>query len=163
MSIFATILPELTPYATLMRNIYFTILTIILLLADIVSKYFAEQYLGNPIPLLWDFLSLHLIHNSGIAFSIGIPSIILKILTLVLIFGILYYYFFSGKEKRTFLKDIAVSFILAWAIGNGIERVFQGYVVDFISLKYFSVFNLADTWISIWAFLIIFLISKKES
>lgn len=57
---------------------------------------------------------------------------------------------------------MAVSFILAGAIGNGIERVFHGYVVDFISLKYFAVFNIADTWISIGACLILFLIYRKE-
>lgn len=160
--IFTTILRELLSYATPMKNIYFTILTIILLLADIVSKYIAEQYLSQSIPLIWNLLSFQLVHNTGIAFSIGIPPLFLKILTLVLIFGIFYYYFFSGKEKRTFLKDMAVSFILAGAIGNGIERVFHGYVVDFISLKYFAVFNIADIWISIGAYLILFLIYRKE-
>lgn len=50
--IFTTILRELLSYATPMKNIYFTILTIILLLADIVSKYIAEQYLSQSIPVI---------------------------------------------------------------------------------------------------------------
>jgi signal peptidase II len=61
------------------------------------------------------------------------------------------------------LIDISFGLILAWAIGNGIERVFRWYVIDFIGVEYFSVFNLADSFITIGAILYIYYLYKKTS
>lgn len=136
---------------------YFTI--IIWIFLDLYSKYLATIFLQEKINLISDFFFLKYIENTGIAFSINIPF--LKFLTIILIIWIFYYYIKEEKKKNSKFLDFSFWLILAWAIWNGIERVFNGFVVDFIWIKYFSVFNLADSFISIWAILYLFYLFKK--
>jgi signal peptidase II len=138
---------------------YILILSIVL---DLSSKYFAYNYLQNKINLIWDFLFLQLLKNSWIAFSMKIPSLILKILTISLIIAIYFFYKKDRKEKKQKLFfDISFWLILAWSIWYWIERVFRSEVVDFIWIKYFSVFNLADSFIFIWGIIYLILVYKK--
>lgn len=145
-----------------MRNIYFTITTILFLLWDILTKSIVENNLEERIQILGNFVYFEKVYNTGIAFSIALPSLVLKIMTLVLIFAIIVYYFYERKKTKFGWKDVWFSLIIGWAIGNGIERIFQWYVVDFIGVQYFAVFNLADTWICLWA-MILGIIYWKES
>lgn len=136
---------------------YFTI--IIWVFLDLYSKYLASIYFQEKINLISNFFFLQYVENTGIAFSINIPF--LKILTIILIIWIFYYYIKEEKKKNSKFLDFSFWLILAWAIWNGIERVFNGFVIDFIWVKYFSVFNLADSFISIWAILYLFYLFKK--
>ena len=130
---------------------YFTIIFWVLL--DLVSKYLASLYLKENINLISDFLYLWYVENKWIAFSINVPF--LKIVTIILILWIFYYYFTEEKKKDDKIMDFAFGLILAWAIWNGYERIVNSFVVDFIWVKYFSVFNLADAFICIWAVIFI--------
>ena len=130
---------------------YFTIIFGVLL--DLVSKYLASLYLKENINLISDFLYLWYVENKWIAFSINVPF--LKIVTIILILWIFYYYFTEEKKKDDKIMDFAFGLILAWAIWNGYERIVNSFVVDFIWVKYFSVFNLADAFICIWAVIFI--------
>ena len=114
---------------------YFTIIFWVLL--DLVSKHFADLYLQENINLISDFLYLWYVENKWIAFSINIPF--LKIVTIILILWIFYYYFTEEKKKDDKIM----------------ERIVNSFVVDFIWVKYFSVFNLADAFICIWAVIFI--------
>lgn len=144
-----------------MRNIYFTITLFGCIATDVFTKYIAETFLETEIHLIDWFLSLEKIYNTGIAFSIPVPSFFLKILTVSLIFWIIVYYFYERKNERKGLYDIGFACIIGWAIGNAIERIFVWYVVDFISVRYFSVFNFADICITVWAWILLFHFSKK--
>ena len=130
---------------------YFTIIFWVLL--DLVSKYLASLYLKENINLISDFLYLWYVENKWIAFSINVPF--LKIVTIILILWIFYYYFTEEKKKDDKIMDFAFGLILAWAIWNGYERIVNSFVVDFIWVKYVSVFNLADAFICIWAVIFI--------
>lgn len=130
---------------------YFTIIFWVLL--DLVSKYLANLYLQENINLISDFLYLWYVENKWIAFSINVPF--LKIVTIILTLWIFYYYFTEEKKKDDKIMDFAFGLILAWAIWNGYERIVNSFVVDFIWVKYFSVFNLADAFICIWAVIFI--------
>lgn len=132
------------------------------ILLDLVTKYLAQVFLVVKIPLLGNFLSLELYKNPGIAFSFPLSGIFLKVVTLALIFGIIYYYWKEERRKQNIWIDIAFCLILAGAIGNGVERIFLGEVTDFIAVQYFSVFNLADAFITIWWALFILNILKKK-
>jgi len=125
---------------------------------DIVSKYIASNYLSGQINIIWNYVYLTFIENTWIAFSIQIPSLFLKIITISLIIWIFYYYKIEKKKilEKTKLLDISFWLILAWAIWNAIERVFNEKVVDFIWVKYFAIFNLADSFITIWAIIYIY-------
>lgn len=140
---------------------YFYITLIITLVIDTVTKLSAQYYLTEKVSLLWDFVFLKYIENTGIAFSIQIPTFFLKILTIVLIIGIFIYY---KNEKKQYqdskLYDIAFWLILWGATWNAYERIFHEKVIDFLWVQYFSIMNFADIAISLGAGLFIFLIYK---
>ncbi|MDD2487206.1 MAG: signal peptidase II [Candidatus Gracilibacteria bacterium] len=122
-----------------------------------------ESFLLNGnISLIGDFLSLKLVRNTGIAFSLPIEGVPLKIMTIILIISI-YFYYMKYESKKDNMKDILYGLVLGGAIGNGFERVFHGSVVDFISLKYFAIFNFADIFINVGIILLIFSYLKNES
>lgn len=125
---------------------------ILLIILDAITKFWAETYLGGQsIPLIWDILSLEYAQNTGIAFSLPLSGLLLKVLTLILIFGIIWYYFTQERLKQSKILNISYLLIIAWALGNAWERIFREYVTDFISVKYFAIFNLADSYIFLWA------------
>lgn len=143
------------------KNIFYIVL-ITWLMLDALTKYLALFYLKNPISLIGDFISLKLLFNPWIAFGIPLYPLFLKLLTIFLILWIFYYYFTEERKKNSKLIDISFWLVLAGAVGNGIERVFRGEVIDFISVQYFSIFNLADTFITIWAILFIYALYKTR-
>jgi lipoprotein signal peptidase len=143
---------------------YFYTSLILSLIIDTVTKLSAQHYLTEKINILWDFVFLQYILNTWIAFSIQIPTILLKVLTIVLIIVIFYYY----KTERKLIKntknfDISFWLILWWALGNAYERIRHEQVIDFLWIKYFSIMNFADIFISIWALLYIFILYKNSS
>ena len=106
---------------------------------------------------LTSYLDIILLHNSGAAFSMfdldsGIqkwPLILISSLVSCVLVGWIIRY----SLVNSFLLSIAYSFIAAGAIGNLIDRLNQGYVVDFIYFYYgqwsFAAFNIADSSITI--------------
>ena len=141
----------------------FYVIIIAWILLDLFTKYLAKIYLEQKITILWDILYLKYTENSGIAFSIVVSTFLLKIITIILIFWIFYYYLNVLKKKENIIIDFGFSLILAWAIWNWIERIFNSKVIDFVWIKYFSVFNLADSFITIWVILYLYtLYSNKK-
>ena len=136
----------------------------LIFLLDFFTKSLAESNLiESAIPIIWDFFSLAYTTNTGIAFGIGIPGI--EVITPLLIVGIIAYYYGYEQEKGSLLLDMGYASIIGWAIGNAWERMAYGYVVDFISIKHFSVFNIADIAITAGVALILyqaFLVYTKE-
>lgn len=136
----------------------FYIWIFILIFIDLFTKFIAKNDLQVQKNFVGDFLYLRYVENPWIAFSIPVTWITLKILTIVLIWVIFWYYYTEEKPKKCFFIDTAFVFLLWWALGNGYERIFHGKVIDFIGIKYFSVFNFADIFITIWVWLYIFAI-----
>lgn len=137
---------------------YFTIT--VWLIIDLLSKYLALSYLSNKINIFWDNVFLKATKNDWIAFSINIPF--LKIITIILIIWIFYYYFKEEQKKHNKYIDFWFWLILAWAIWNWIERIYFWEVIDFIWIKGFSIFNIADAFISIWAIIYLIIILKNN-
>lgn len=150
---------------------YYTL--IIWLILDFITKYYSVIFLKSQINIFWDYLFLKQVYNPWIAFGIQIPFWLLKIWTITLIIWIFYYYRLELKEEElkkqqgifrplsTKYLDFSFWLILAWAIWNAYERVFNEKVIDFIWVKYFSIFNLADSLITIWAIILIYYYYKK--
>lgn len=137
-----------------MRKIYY--LFPVFLLGDIISKYLVSVYLESKIHIFWDMLFLEFVKNTGIAFSFPITWVLLKIITVVLIFWIILYYIKEEKPKNNTLVDLSFILILSGAVWNALERIFLWEVIDFIWVKYFAVFNIADSYITIWALIYIY-------
>ncbi len=125
---------------------------------DLFSKYLAKIYLQEEVSIFSDIFYLKYVENTGIAFSINIPF--LKIVTIILIIWIFVYYIKEEKKKKSKIIDFSFGLILAWAIWNWIERILNSFVIDFLWIKYFSVFNLADSFITIWAILYVLVLFK---
>ncbi|MBI5413910.1 signal peptidase II [Candidatus Peregrinibacteria bacterium] len=122
-------------------------LSILFFVGDQISKMLAETYLSSQdIPILQDLFRFHLSYNSNLALSLPFPLWAQISLSLALLIG-MGIYFFWLHPVRTFPEILAVSLILGGALGNLMDRILQGKVVDFIAVWKFPVFNLADTWI----------------
>ncbi|EKD66528.1 MAG: hypothetical protein ACD_49C00038G0062 [uncultured bacterium (gcode 4)] len=145
---------------------YFYLIALFSIMVDLTSKFFMESFLlnGRKISLIWEILSLELVRNTGIAFSLPLGWLVLKIIT-VLIIGLIIFYYFK-YEKKHIINQIAFGLIVGWALWNWVERLFNSAVIDFINLKYFAIFNFADIFINIWVIILIInylvLCKKKE-
>lgn len=116
------------------------------LIADLWTKAWAQQILTTPRILIPGWLSLTLQKNSGIAFGIPIPTTLAIIASILLIGGLLY---LNRSYKNRFLIQPIFGIILGGAVGNLINRLTLGYVVDWIALWPIPTFNLADMGITL--------------
>jgi len=135
---------------------------IILIIVDQVSKYLVSTNLkGNePIPIIPKVLRLEYLENTGAVWGIFKGQVFfLSILTSVIFIGLIYLYFKIPKDKKFNALKIVMVFLMAGAVGNMIDRITIGYVVDFIyfELINFPVFNLADCYVSVTAVLLVLL------
>lgn len=122
-----------------------------LIVIDGITKHWAENILNSTIVLVPNFLSFEYVQNTGIAFSIPLSWSLLKVITVILIFGIFWYYWKEEKKKESKILNLSYAFIFAGAVWNAWERIFRWYVTDMISVEHFAVFNLADSYITLWA------------
>lgn len=139
----------------------------LIVIADQVSKYLIKaDFAGNPykvVPVIKNFFTLRFVKNQGAVWGIFsdpshtlMPKIItgLSILALTVVF-----YFFLKIAADCRWELLALSFIMGGALGNIIDRIMQGYVVDFIDILiinyHWPTFNIADSFISIGVILLI--------
>lgn len=141
-------------------DIIISLLTVsFLVFLDRISKTFFSGLLsvGESLPVIPKVLHMTLVHNTGIAFGLfknqGIVFIIVPIVAIVLLVYNIYYYKYNGEQLSRFYI-VAFSLILAGAIGNLIDRICFGYVIDFIDFRVWPVFNLADSAITVGAVII---------
>ncbi len=129
--------------------IVFTILSL-----DQLSKFIITRYLSQnqTIPLIKGVFHLTLIHNRGAAFGILRNQVPLFIFTSIL--AIILIYFSLKKNKHRKVYSVALSLVLGGALGNLIDRLFFGYVIDFLDFRIWPVFNIADSAITIAAVLL---------
>lgn len=117
----------------------------------IVSKNLAIGYGPSVIKGLF---SITYVRNTGAAFGMfqGNNAIFI-VISFCFISLLLFYALFRLKEDG--LSMVPFSLIIAGAAGNLLDRVLRGYVVDFLDLRYFSVFNTADVMINLGVALLI--------
>ena len=143
---------------------YFLILSFFIIIIDQFTKYL--MYYNYPIFVNKDFIffKLDFVKNYGAAFNIFSGSrIFLSVISIII--SIILLYFIVRKYTTNILELYSYSFILGGTIGNGIDRIYKGFVIDFINLNLinFPVFNIADISINIGFVLIIYSIFKKNS
>ena len=134
-------------------------LFLILLIIDQYSKFIVHGTLnvGDTIPIIDNFFNLTYVQNRGVAFGLFQGKIdIVSILALVAI-GLILFYFCKNFKKISFLERIAYTMIFSGAVGNMIDRLFRGFVIDMLDFRgiWSFIFNFADVWINIGVILII--------
>ena len=146
-------------------RIKFQLLYIILLiiLIDQISKYWIKKNLIYIINKNMIFFSFNFVQNDGAAFNI-LSGNRLILSSISLISSIVLIYIIFIKDNIKIKTKLSLSFILAGSIGNGIDRFFRGFVIDFIDLNFidFPIFNIADISINIGFIIILYSIFKQN-
>ena len=119
--------------------------------------------LGEVKPFLPKILSLTYLRNTGAAFSIlENQQWLFAVITLVVIGAAIWYLSKHIKDSVWLLS--ALSLIIAGGIGNFIDRMRQGFVVDMFQLDFinFAIFNVADSYLTIGVLVLIVMMLKEE-
>ncbi|MEE1370715.1 MAG: signal peptidase II [Bacilli bacterium] len=144
------------------------IISIILLCIDQISKLLVVNLLTktDSITIIKNFFYLTYINNDGAAFSILVGKRIFLILIAVLVIVMLISYIKKNNIQNK-LELVSISLIIGGSLGNLMDRVIRGYVIDFLDFKIFNynfpIFNLADTFIVIGVILLLLKEIRKEN
>lgn len=127
----------------------YTIIAAVLIVADYITKLWAERVLTkiSSIPLIENVFHLTYVENRGIAFGMFSGGRVVFIAVSIIVMAVLLIIVFkTPKDTRTVWLKGGASLVIAGAIGNLIERLVKGYVVDFFDFRLinFPVFNVAD-------------------
>lgn len=138
-----------------------TFVVLIIALVFVVADFVSKNYILNNVSVgetfggfgpLFDFTY---VQNTGAAFGMFSGKMnILAFVSLAFCVGIIVYYIIKKPKEKLFC--IALAMIFAGALGNGIDRLFYGFVVDFIETTFidFPVFNIADIAVCVGVFLL---------
>ena len=145
------------------KYIIISLLILLLILFDQGIKLLVlKTIVDKPVIIIDNFLKFIYVKNTGAAFGIlGNSTNILVILTVMLL------YYLINEIRRNIdskLSIASLSLIISGAIGNLIDRLFRGYVIDYISFTIFNremaVFNAADIFITFGVILLMYIIIK---
>jgi signal peptidase II len=134
---------------------------ILIIISDQITKFLITKYMAlhQSIPLIKNILHLTYIQNTGAGFGILKGSNTILIFTSLIIIGVILFNFKKIiKEKPV---HIPIALILGGAIGNLIDRILIGHVIDFIDFRIWPAFNVADSAITIGAVWLIIYFWKK--
>lgn len=133
---------------------------VLFLVFDQIIKIFlsANLKLNQSILIIKDFFTITLTHNTGAAFSILSGSgFLLIIIGILAVLGLVLYV--NGLDDIEDSDTLIYSLLMGGILGNLIDRIIHGYVIDYLSFKfysyYFPVFNFADICIVVSIILII--------
>ncbi len=135
------------------KNHFFWLVAMIGLILDQLTKYLVVKTfteVGKTFPLWASVFHLTYVHNTGAAFSFFQGGVgWLRWLSLLVSLGLIIYAFYGPRLRVA--EQLGYGFILAGALGNGVDRFLFGYVVDFLDFRFinFPVFNLADVCINL--------------
>lgn len=147
---------------------YWISLALLAVVLDQVTKILAVKYLMpvDTVPIIKSVLHLTYLENTGAAFGSlkNTRWVFLAVSTFAII--ALVFYMFRFKPKNRVLSA-GLAFIIGGGIGNMIDRIAKGYVVDFVDFRLinFAVFNVADSFVCVGAALVIiyiFFFAEKE-
>lgn len=136
---------------------------------DQITKFFAQKYLsdGSTVQFIKGVIRFNYAENEGMAFSLFSGARWIFVAVTVIACGAALWYLFSDKCKSLWLYW-SIGVVVSGGIGNLIDRVLFGFVIDFIEPVFinFAIFNIADCAVTLGAFsLFMYLISdmfKKE-
>lgn len=152
---------------TLLNKKKYLFIFSLIIIADQASKLMIQSiFKSDPykvITVIRDFFDLRYVENRGAVwgfFAHTTSDIIPKAITILNILALLVVlYFFLRIQSTCVLELTSLSFVIGGALGNVIDRVYQGYVVDFLDVyiksHHWPTFNISDSFISIGVFLLI--------
>lgn len=122
---------------------------------DQITKYYAKLHLEGQAAyqIIPNFFSFEYVENRGAAFGIMQGKRIFFFVVTFIAIAILLYIFITEYDSLKVYEKVFLSFFMAGILGNFIDRLFRGYVIDFISFKFgsyqYPCFNLADSYMCV--------------
>ncbi|QLK85810.1 signal peptidase II [Staphylococcus sp. 17KM0847] len=139
----------------------------VILIGDQLTKWLiaTQMKVGESFVVIPHFLSITSHRNDGAAWGIlSGQMFFFYIVTVVIIVALIMFY--VKETKGNMLMQVAISLLLAGAVGNFIDRVRHGEVVDFIDTVFFSydfpIFNIADASLTIGVVLLVIILLKDQ-
>lgn len=142
----------------------FYVLTLAIVVIDQFIKQLVHQLmqLGQSIPLVDGILNITYVRNTGAAFSLFVgfsPYLAFVGVVVVIVVFILHY----RLAPHRFWVQAALAFIAGGSLGNLADRFFRSYVIDYLDINFWPVFNFADIMINIGVIIFIVYIFKEEA
>ncbi len=145
------------------------LIMVLLILLDQGIKLFIIENPENIV--IKGVLKFKLVENTGAAFGIGEDSTISYIVINIVVLGIITKFMVNGNQLIEIKTKVLLSLILAGGLSNLIDRIFRGYVVDYIDFTQIinlPIFNLADIcitigWVGVAAIFAVFTIKEKRN
>ena len=139
----------------------------LVLALDQATKVLAASHLllGQPVPILGRVVRLTLVHNTGAAFGLfpgsRLPFILISVLAIAVVL-----YLFARDAYRSLVNRLLLGCILGGALGNLVDRVRWGMVVDFIDVGWgalrWPVFNVADSAVTLGVILLAWNLARSR-
>ena len=142
------------------KKVVLIILGISIILLDQITKAILS---GKNLIIIPNILNFTYTENTGVAFGIGSSNLILIIISNIVVLGIIIKFIKERKEQVNFSILFSLVLILSGGIGNLIDRIVKGYVIDFIDVNLFNFpnFNVADISIIIGIGILLIVIIKS--
>jgi signal peptidase II len=137
--------------------------TVLVVAADQISKHMVKLTLEpfQSIPIINNFFDITYVQNTGAAFSILRGQMLFFYITSTMVIATLIYILTKISADKHGLRFV-FCLILGGAIGNLIDRLRFGYVIDFLDFKVWPVFNIADIAIVVGVAVLVYLILFKD-
>ena len=131
-------------------SILYIIIGVIWFIVDYVTKYFIQQHFvpGESLPIIPNVFHITYILNCGAAFGILRDQRIF-FLTVVVILIVALWVFRKQIKNGGMLPQLGASLLVSGALGNALDRLVRGAVVDFFDFRIWPIFNVADIGICI--------------
>ncbi len=144
------------------KNIVIFSTALFIVFLDQITKFLIKQnlQLNQSIPIIKNILHLTYITNTGSAFGLfkGL-NVFFILFSIIVVIAIFYYIKKIVKSEK--LLQFAIGLLLGGTIGNLIDRILYGAVIDFIDFRIWPVFNVADSAVTISIIFLILLLWKK--
>ena len=158
--------PEHTSVMGLKQWGLLAVVAALTILIDQVTKAYVAAHLGlhetwMPLKFIEPVFRFRHVHNTGAAFGL-FPQGGAIFLIIAVIVSVIIVYYYRQLPGSAWLVRLALGLQLGGALGNVIDRVRQGYVVDFLNVEYWPVFNVADSCIVLGVLLLAFEMFREE-
>ena len=146
------------------RGIVAGIIAALIVLDQLVKAYVVQNIaLGEIKSWIPNLVSLTYLQNRGAAFSIlQDQQVLFAVITLVVVVGAIWY--LHKHMEDAFWMVLGLTLIIAGGLGNFIDRISQGFVVDMFHLDFinFAIFNVADSYLTVGVIILLLAMLKEE-
>lgn len=144
---------------------FFLFFSILIVIIDRILKVIIFQNIsvGTSFPVINNILHITPLYNKGIAFGLFKETNLYIFITASFVTSIFILYTMLAKRPKSRQLTLGLTLIFSGAVGNLIDRVIHGHVLDFIDIRIWPVFNIADSAITIGASLVLWYLFKNRT